>query len=149
MNASNLPLSKTRQFLHSEILYTKSTPVKRKFKNLKAFTSFTDEIWYVDLAYLDELAKVNIVVRYLLVRQDLEDTAMVGKRIRTRKIKIFQSNCSCIFNYSHKKEPIQERKFGSARKEYFQRSVKKFAKHLQKTDQKVAFDDRSMRSSKT
>ena len=54
--ASRLPVSKVRQFLHSKDSYTKFTLAARKFKSMKrmrAFARFRNEIWCMDLAYVD------------------------------------------------------------------------------------------------
>ena len=59
VTASNLPVSKVRQFLHSKPSYTKLTLATRKFKRMKAFARFKNEIWCMDLAYVDKLAKDN------------------------------------------------------------------------------------------
>ena len=40
---------------------------------MKAFASFKNEIWCMDLAYVDKLAKKNNGVKYLLALQDLFD----------------------------------------------------------------------------
>ena len=71
VKASSLPVSKLRQFLHSKTSYTKFTLATRKFKRMKAIARFKNEIWCMDLAYVDKLAKDNNGVKYLLVRQDL------------------------------------------------------------------------------
>ena len=68
VKASNLSVSKVRQFLHSKYSYTKSTLATRKFKQMKAFARFKIELWCMDLAYVDKLAKDNNGVKYLLVR---------------------------------------------------------------------------------
>ena len=68
VRASNLSVSKVRQFLHSKASYTKFTLATRKFKRMKAFARFKNEIWCMDLAYVDKLAKDNKGVKYLLVR---------------------------------------------------------------------------------
>ena len=70
MKASNLSVSKGRQFLHSKPSYTKFTLATCKFKRMKAFARFKNEICGMDLAYVDKLAKDNNGVKYLLVRQD-------------------------------------------------------------------------------
>ena len=46
---------------------------------MKAFARFKNEIWCMDLAYVDKLAKVNNRVKYLLVRQDLFDRTLDAK----------------------------------------------------------------------
>ena len=46
---------------------------------MKAFARFKNEIWCMDLAYVDKLAKDNKGVKYLLVRQDLFDKTVDAK----------------------------------------------------------------------
>ena len=51
---------------------------------MRAFATFKIEIWFMDLAYVDKLAKENNGVKYSLVRQDLFDrtvnaTGMITK----------------------------------------------------------------------
>ena len=55
--ASRLPVSKVRQFLLSKDSYTKFTLAARKFKRMKAFASFRNEICFMDLAYADKFGK--------------------------------------------------------------------------------------------
>ena len=57
--ASRLPVSKVSQFLHSKDSFTKFTLALRKFKRMRAFARFRNEIWCMDLAYVDKLAKEN------------------------------------------------------------------------------------------
>ena len=49
-----------------------------------AFASFRNETWCMDLAYVDELAKENNGVKYLLVRQDLFDRTVDAKGMKTK-----------------------------------------------------------------
>ena len=68
---SKLPRSKVLQYLHSSPTYTKlKTPVRR-FPRLKAVSPAIDEIWSMDLAYVDKLARHNDNVYYLLVCVDV------------------------------------------------------------------------------
>ena len=82
--ASRLPVSKVRQFLHSKDSYTKFTLAARKFKRMRAFARFRNEIWCMDLAYVDKLSKENNGVKYLLVRQDLFDRTVNAKGMKTK-----------------------------------------------------------------
>ena len=82
--ASRLPVSKVRQFLHSKDSYKKFTLAARKFKTMRAFARFRNEIWCMDLAYVDKLAKENNGVNYLLVRQDLFDRTVNAKGMKTK-----------------------------------------------------------------
>ena len=71
--ASRLPVSKVRQFLHSNASYTKFTLATRIFRRMSALAKFKNGIWCMDLAYVDKLAKENNGVKFLLVRQHLFD----------------------------------------------------------------------------
>ena len=73
-----------RQFLHSKDSYTKFTLASRKFKRMRAFARFRNEILCMDLAYVDKLAKENNSVKYLLVRQDLFDRTENAKGMKTK-----------------------------------------------------------------
>ena len=79
VEASNLSVSKVRQFLHSKPSYTKSTVDTRKFKPMMAFAGFQKEIWCMDFAYVDKLATDKNAVNHLLVRQDLFDRTLDAK----------------------------------------------------------------------
>ena len=73
--------SNVREFLHPKISYTSFT---RKFKEMRAFERFKNEIWCMDLAYVDELAEDNSRVKYLLVHQVLFDRTVDAKGMKTR-----------------------------------------------------------------
>ena len=87
VKASNLSVSKVRQFLHSKPSYTKFTLATCKFKRMKAFARFINEIWCMGLAYVDKLAKDNNGINYLLVRQDLFDRTVDAKGMKSKDSK--------------------------------------------------------------
>ena len=82
--ASNLSVSKVRQFLHPKPSYRKVTLVTSKFKRMKAFARFKNEIYCMDLACVDKLAKDNNGVKYLLVRQNLFDRTVDANGMKTK-----------------------------------------------------------------
>ena len=82
--ASRLPVSNVRQFLYSKASYTKFTLETRKFKRMRAFARFRNEIWCIDLAYVDKLAKEINSLKFLLVRQDLFDRTVNAKGMKTK-----------------------------------------------------------------
>ena len=51
---------------------------------MRAFARFGKEIWCMDFAYVDKLAKENNGVMYLLVRQDLFDRTVNAKGMKTK-----------------------------------------------------------------
>ena len=54
---------------------------------MKAFARFKNEIFCMDLAYVDKLAKDNNGVKYLLVRQDLFHRTVDAKGKKTKDSK--------------------------------------------------------------
>ena len=82
--ASRLPVSKVRHFLHSKACYTKFTLATRKFMRMRAFALFRKEVWCMDLAYVNKLAKEKNGVKYLLFRQDLFDRTINAKGMKTK-----------------------------------------------------------------
>ena len=55
--ASILAVSKEKPFLFSKASYTNFTLATRKFNRMRAFARFRNEIWCMDLSYVDKLAK--------------------------------------------------------------------------------------------
>ena len=70
IKASNLSRKKVKHFLHTEPAYTKYRTVIRKTPRLKVIVYDVDEIWSLDLAFVDKLAQYNHDVKYLLVAVD-------------------------------------------------------------------------------
>ena len=81
--ANRIQVSKVRQFLHSKVSYTKFTTATRNFKKFRDFARFRNEVWCMDPAYVDKLAKENNSVKYLLVSQDLFDGTVNAKGLET------------------------------------------------------------------
>ena len=50
---------KVREVLRSKTPYTRFTQATRKLKRMRPFARFKNEIWCMDLAYVDKLAKDN------------------------------------------------------------------------------------------
>ena len=50
---------------------------------MRAFARFRNEIWCMDLAYVDNLAKWKNCVKLLLIRQDLFDRTVNAKGMKT------------------------------------------------------------------
>ena len=82
--ASRLPVSNVRQFLHSINSYTKFTLTARKFKRMRAFAGFRNQIWCMDLAKVDKLAKENNGLKYLLVLQVLFGRTEIAEEMKTK-----------------------------------------------------------------
>ena len=68
---SGLTHDQVKQFLEKRAAHTKYGVFRRKFKRLKVIAFDINEIWSVDLAYVDKLAKYNNGIKYLLVAVDV------------------------------------------------------------------------------
>ena len=62
--AAKLSPSTVKQFLHSKTSHTGFTQATRNFKRMGGFARFNGEIWCMDPAYVDKLAKDNNGVKY-------------------------------------------------------------------------------------
>ena len=85
--AATLCPSKVREFLHSKTSYTMFTQATPKFKRIRAFARSKNEVWCMDLAYVDKLAKKNNGVKFLLFRQDLFDRNVDAKGMKAKDSK--------------------------------------------------------------
>ena len=147
--ASRLPVSKVRQFLHSKDSYTKFTLAARKFKRMRAFARFRNEIWCMDLAYVDKLSKENNGVKYLLVRQDLFDRTVNAKGMKTNDSQETMKAFSSMITKRNRPKKIWVDKgteFAGAFKKFC------FAEGIQvystMSETKAAFAERTIRSLK-
>ena len=70
--SSKLSRSKVQEYLHSNQTYTILKTRHRAFKRLGVFSPAIDEIWSIDLAYVDKLALDNDNIKYLMVAVDVQ-----------------------------------------------------------------------------
>ena len=80
---------KVKQFSHTEPSYTKHQSVRRKKPRLKVIVYDIDEIWSIDLAYVDKLADYNKTHKYLLLAVDCMSSYL---RVQPLKSKYVTSN---------------------------------------------------------
>ena len=64
---------------------------------MRAFATFKNGIWCMDLAYADKMSKDNNGVKYLLIRQDLFDRTVNAKGMKTKDSKETGKTFSKIF----------------------------------------------------
>ena len=105
VKTSILPVSKLRQILHSKSSKTKFTLTTPKCKQTMAFSRLKKELWCMDLAYVDKLAKDKNGVKYLLVCQHLFDRTIDAKG---RKRKDAREIVLAFFNYDYTRKSTQK-----------------------------------------
>ena len=113
-----------RQFLLSKPSYTKFTLATRKFKRMKALARFEIEIWCMDWAYVDKLAKDNNGVKYILVRQNLFHRTVDAKGMKKKDSK--ETIRPFLTRITRKNRP--KKKFGLRRQRNLLESLKNYAK---------------------
>ena len=69
--ASGFTRGKIVRYLQSKAPYTKYRQFRENFPRLKAVAYRINEIWSVDVAYMDKVAQHNNGVKYLLVAVDV------------------------------------------------------------------------------
>ena len=147
--ASRLPVSKVRQFLQSKASYTKFNLATRKFEKMRAFARFRNEIWCMDIAYVDKLAKKNNGVKYLLVRQELFDRTVKAKGLKTKDsqetVKAFSSMITRT-NRPKKNWVDKGTEFAGAFKKFC--AAEGIHVHSTMSETKAAFAERTIRSLK-
>ena len=65
-----MSLAKVKSYLDTKPSFTKYRSIRMQFPRLKVIVKDINEIWSLDLAYVDNLAKYNRDVKYLLVAVD-------------------------------------------------------------------------------
>ena len=141
--------SKVREFLHSKTSYTRFTQPARKFRRMRAFARFKNEICYMDLAYVDKLAKDNNGVKYLLVRQDLFDRTVDAKGMKTKDSKETVKTFSKMITRKNRPKKIwvdQGTEFAGKLKKFCSAEAIEIYSTMSET--KAAFAERTIRSLK-
>ena len=69
--ASGLSKKKVTDFLYRKNSYTKFRQAIRHFKRLPAFAKRINEIWCLDLAFMNKLSEFNNGVKFLLICVDV------------------------------------------------------------------------------
>ena len=147
--AAKLSPSRVREFLHSKTSYTRFTQSTRKFKRMRAFTRFKNEIWCMDLAYVDKLAKNNNGVKYSLVRQDFFDRTVDAKGTKTKHSKEAVKTFSKMITKKNRSKKIwvdRGTKFAGEFKKFC--SAEGIEIYSTMNETKAAFAERTIRSLK-
>ena len=116
---------------------------------MKAFARLRNEIWCMDLAYVDKLAKDNNGVKCLLVRQDLFDRTVDTKGMKSKDSK--ETVRAFLSMITKKNRP---RKIWVDKGTQFAGEFKKLCKaegikiHSTMSETKAAFAERTIRSLK-
>ena len=81
---SKLPIGKVLSYLETKPSFTKYPSIRLKFPRLKVFVKDINEIWSLDLAHVDKLAKYNRNIKYLLVAVDCLSRCLQVEPLKTK-----------------------------------------------------------------
>ena len=84
IKATILSRKKVKHFLHTEPAYTKYQTVIRKTLRLKVIVYNIDEIWSLDLVFVDKLAQYNHDVKYQLVAVECMSRYLRVQRLKSK-----------------------------------------------------------------
>ena len=115
---------------------------------MRAFATFRNEIWCMDLAYVDKLAKENNGVKYLLVRQDLLDKTVNAEEMKRKDSQETVKSVSSMITKKNRPKKIwadKEKEFAGAFKKFCVAEGTQVYSTM--TETKAAFAERTIRSS--
>ena len=143
--ASGLPRSKVVQYLQLKAPYTKYKQFRKTFPRLKAVVHRINEIWSVDVAYMDKVAQHNNGVKYLLVAVDV-----LSRHLRVQPMKALYAKDTVEAFKKMIKQNKPERFWtdkGSEFKDEFKKFFEKKEIHLYTTEYetKSAFAEMNIR----
>ena len=81
---SKLSLAKVKSYLDTKPSFTKYRSIRMQFPRLKVIVKDINEIWSLDLAYVDNLAEYNRDVKYLLVAVDCLSRYLIVEPMKTK-----------------------------------------------------------------
>ena len=116
---------------------------------MRAFARLRNEIWSLDIAYVDKLARENNGVKYLLVRQDLFDRTVNAKGMKTKDSQETVEAFSSMITKRNRPEKIWVDKgteFAGASKKFC--AAEGIQVYSTMSETKVAFAERTIRSLK-
>ena len=99
---SKLSFGKVKTYLETKPSFTKYRPIRLRFPKLKVIVKDINEIWSVDLDYVDKLAKYNRNVKYLLVAVDCLSRYL---RVEPLKTKYATETASAFKKRINNKQP--------------------------------------------
>ena len=146
---SGLPKSKTLHFLHGKATHTKYTNVRRNFQRLKVVAFEINEIWSIDLAYVDKLSKYNDGIKYLLVAVDVLSRYLRVQPIKTKSAKAASEAFAKMLGKRVKPKKVWSDKGTEFKAEFLKLCKQKNIKwYSTQSETKSAFAERNIRSLK-
>ena len=146
--ASGLSWRKVNNFLQGKNAHTKYRQFPRRFPRFKVIAFDINEIWSIDVAYVDKLAKYNHGVKYLLVAVDV-----LSRKLRVQPMRS-KSASETVKSFSRMIIDKKPKKIWSDKGTEFKGAFKEFCEangietYTTHSEAKSAFAERNIRSLK-
>ena len=103
---SKLSIKKVKMYLETEPCFTKYRSRRLRFPRLKVIVNDLNEIWSVDLAFVDKLAKYNSGVKYLLIAVDCLSRYLRVEPLKTKYATETAEAFKKMFKHKQPKVPV-------------------------------------------
>ena len=149
IKVSGLSETKVQNFLESQNAYTKYRVSVRRFPRLKVIVNDINEIWSLDLAFVDKLAKHNNNVKYLLVAVDCLSRYVRVQPLKTKNSVEVAKAFQAMIKWKQPQKAWVDK--GTEFKGEFKKLCDRRRIHLYSTqsEKKSAFAERNIRSLKS
>ena len=146
---SGLSRWKVTKFLENKPAYTKYRSVQKRFPRLKVIAFRINEIWSMDLAYVDKLSQYNKDVKYLLVAVDVLSRYVRVQPLKDKYAATATKAFAKMLNKRVKPEKVWTDK-GTEFKGVFEQFCKRkgIDMYTTQSETKSAFAERNIRSLK-
>ena len=146
VQASGLSKDIVKAFLHSKESYTRYHNATRKFRRQKVFTRYINDVWCMDLAFVDKLANENNDIKCFLVAVDVFSRFV---RVQPMKNKLSKTTKEAFQRFRKSPKCVwvdQGKEFGGE----FKKFCDKEGIHIYHTysETKASFAERAIRSLK-
>ena len=120
---SCLSHKKIEQFLQSKNSYTKYRQFQKSFPRLKEVAYRKNEIWSIDVAYMEKIAKHNNGFKYLLVAVDV-----LSRYLRVQPLRTMYSK-DCVETFKQMIKTKQPKKIWTDKGTEFKGEFKRFCEN--------------------
>ena len=147
--ASGLSKKRVEKFLQTKTSYTKFDSPIRCFRRLQAFSKYINEIWCMDLAFVDKLSSQNNGVKYLLVAVDTFSRFVRVQAMKTKYTKDTLQAFRKMISRKNTPEKLcvdKRTEYGGTFKKYCKEKDIEIYSTMSET--KVAFAERAVQSLK-
>lgn len=120
----NISLNEIRKWLQNQDAYSLQRPVKRKFKRTRVIVGGLNDMWDVDLASVENLAKYNDKINFLLIVIDVFSRYLYVEPLLNKKATTVLKALKSIFSKGTIPRTIRSDKGGELNNRFVKQLLK-------------------------